>query len=341
MIRKLITTIITLWVLVTGVYLLGANYYQKNVVKEPFKVSSEEEVRVQKGESLYSIINSLEDNGKLKNSILVRYYIKKNKITAPIRPGTYKITKDMSLREFIASLGTGNLEEDPDIIRVTIPEGFDLVKIGQMLENKGLVTKDEFLESCKQYTIPDYVKKSGKRRYAMEGFLFPDTYEFRKGTSAEKIIEIMSKRFEAVIASIEKDTGISIDEKDLDKIITMASVVEKEIEKPDERGLAASVFYNRLARGMKLESCATVIYALGAHKDKLLNADLKVQSPYNTYLYADLPEGPICSPGRASIEAAMTPAQTAFLFFVSKNDGSHHFSETFSEHQAATRKYQN
>jgi UPF0755 protein len=342
MIKKFLIVIIILWVGLTGTFLLGGNYYQNNVVKHPFKLgNSTEQVKVNNGDTLYSIIRNLGSAGKLNNEYLVKYFIKTNQITASIKPGVYNISKDMSIKEFINTLEKGSLQGDPDIVRITIPEGLDVEKIGQALEDKGIIKKTDFIKAVKEYQVPRYITKLEKRKYPLEGFLFPDTYEIKKGTEGSKIIEVMLKRFEAVLEEVQRSKNLIIDTDKIDELTTMASIIENEIEKPEERALAASVFYNRLSRGIKLESCATVLYALGVHKDKLLNSDLKVDSPYNTYIVTGMPAGPISSPGRHSIEAALEPDKTSYLYFVSRNDGSHEFNETFSGHTAAVNKYQN
>lgn len=341
MIKRVLMVIIILWGAITGIFLLGANYYQSNVVQHPFKLAGNiDKIKVNSGDTLYSIIGTLGSAERLNNEYLVKYFIKANKATASIKPGEYDISEEMSLEQFISMLEKGSAQGNPDDIRIMIPEGFDIEKIGQALEDKGLVKKSDFIQSVKSYPLPDYISNQGKRKYPLEGFLFPDTYEFKKGTETDKIIDTMLKRFEEVLVDIQKKKNVVIDIKEMDKLITMASIIEKEIEKPEERVLASSVFYNRLSKGIKLESCATVIYALGVHKDILLNSDLKVDSPYNTYIVNGMPAGPICSPGRQSIEAALNPAKTNYLYFVSRNDGTHEFNETFSGHTAAINKYQ-
>ncbi len=175
------------------------------------------------------------------------------------------------------------------------------------MEKQGIIKKEDFIKSIKEYKGPSFVKEDKNRKYSLEGYLFPDTYEFFKGMQGDKIIDKMLDRFNYVIKEIEKENNIKIKDEDMDKLISMASVIEKEAEKDDERGKVASVFYNRIDKKMKMESCATVLYALGYHKDKLYYKDLKIKSPYNTYLNTGLPIGPICSPGKNSIKAALNP----------------------------------
>ncbi|GAA0734578.1 endolytic transglycosylase MltG [Clostridium oceanicum] len=225
-------------------------------------------------------------------------------------------------------------------VNVTIPEGYNIEEIASKLESLNIINKKEFLHSVDIYKAPSYIKKDNKRKHQLEGFLFPDTYKFMKGEKGEDIIKTMLNRFEEVRKEIEDKNKIKIENKDIDKIMTMASVVEKEARVDSERGKVASVFYNRLNKNIKLESCATVIYALGYHKDKLLYKDLKVDSLYNTYLQKGMPVGPISNPGRKSIEAAVKPDKTNYLYFVSKNDGTHFFTNDYNEFLKMKKKTQ-
>jgi len=227
-----------------------------------------------------------------------------------------------------------NLKEgiyDNRPIKVTIPEGYNIDEIGNKLEKQGIIKKEDFIKSIKEYKTPSFVKEDKNRKYSLEGYLFPDTYEFFKGMQGDKIIDKMLDRFNYVIKEIEKENNIKIKDEDMDKLISMASVIEKEAEKDAERGKVASVFYNRIDKKMKMESCATVLYALGYHKDKLYYKDLKIKSPYNTYLNTGLPIGPICSPGKNSIKAALNPEKTDYLYFVSKNNGTHFFTKNYND----------
>lgn len=194
-----------------------------------------------------------------------------------------------------------------------------------------MISKEEFLKAVKEYNAPSYIKKNSERKYQLEGFLFPDTYEFEKDISGEEIIERMLLRFEEVISEIEQATGKKIDKNNLDDIVTMASIVEKEAERDDERGKVASVFYNRIEQHTKFQSCATVLYALGYHKAEVSNEDIKVNSPYNTYKVDGLPIGPIACPGKASLNAAINPEKTNYLFFISNDDGTHTFTDNDKE----------
>jgi UPF0755 protein len=242
-----------------------------------------------------------------------------------VKPGVYSFYENIPLEKLIRYLNKGI--KDDETVKVVIPEGYDIEHIAAALDKKGIISKADFIKSCREYKLPDFIKSDSRRRYALEGYLFPDTYEFLKGTDGKEIIDVMLKTFSKAIDNIQKETGKNISSGDLDKIITMASILEKEVDKKDERGKAASVFYNRLSRDMKLQSCATVLYALGIHKNKLYYNDLKVNSPYNTYIVKGLPIGPISCPGVECIKAAIEPEKTNYLFFVSKNDGTHFFTD--------------
>jgi UPF0755 protein len=223
--------------------------------------------------------------------------------------------------------------------RVTIPEGYTIRQIADALAGARLVQRDRFIELAARRgrtfmrpTLADLPIDS------LEGYLFPDTYHLPRSLDEEAVIEAMLDRFDqAVGPSIQaaaRARGLT-----LHQLLTVASMVEREAQVGSERGVIAGVIYNRLVRGMRLEIDATVLYALGRHKESVTLTDLAVDSPYNTYRHEGLPPGPIANPGFASIAAAASPIPTPYLFYVLKPDGSHHFSRTLAEHLAAVRRY--
>ena len=230
----------------------------------------------------------------------------------------------------MAFLNKGVLNE---FVKVTVPEGYSIEAMGELFEKSGLnFTKQDFLNEVRYYPLPKYVKNIEERRYLLEGFLFPDTYHFDKDSTPNVVIKTMIDRFEQVLKEIETELKVSVPEDKIDDIVTMASIVEREIIHDEERVKAASVFYNRLRVGMPLQSCATVIYALGKHKEVLYNSDLEVDSKYNTYKYSSLPIGPIASPGRESIKAAISPSDTNYLYFILNDETNYHyFFENYSD----------
>lgn len=319
---------------------MGSIYlWVKGVEKHPFTTKSERiEFKVKSGDTLNGVIASLEEQKLLKNQYIVKWYIKRLNLNSKIKPGSYDLSNKITISEFVKDLNSGKYNENA--IKVTIPEGYDEVHIAALLEEKGIISKEAFIEACKEYSLPDYVKKDSKRNYTLEGYLFPDTYEIIKGTQGKDIIDMMIKNFETVLKDVENKKNRTLNTSDIDRVITMASIVEKEAEKDEERGKVAAVFYNRLNKGMKLQSCATVLYTLGVHKDKLYDKDLAAPGPYNTYIVKALPAGPICSPGRKSIEAAIDPPTTKDIYFVSKNDGTHFFTDSYTEFEKVKKQYQ-
>ena len=218
---------------------------------------------------------------------------------------------------------------------ITVPEGYAREQIAEILHGKELVDRKVFLSLTEDETV---LQKYGVTGPSLEGYLFPDTYQFGRGVSPSLVIDTMIRRFWQMVGPLTdkaRETGMSMGE-----IVTLASIVEKETGRPEERPLIASVFLNRLRRGMRLESDPTVIYGLESFDGDLRKKDLTHKSPYNTYVIRGLTPGPICSPGLASIEAVISPARTEYLYFVSKNDGSHHFSGTLAEHNRAVERYQ-
>ncbi len=220
--------------------------------------------------------------------------------------------------------------------RVVIPEGAAMSDIGHLLEKAELVSQEDFLRSASDFEL---VRALGIESDTFEGYLFPETYQFPREVSAEQVIKKMVAHFRSVfteaMAERARSVGLTTHE-----VVTLASIVEKETAQADERPLIAAVFLNRLKRGMRLESDPTVIYGIEGFDGNLTRKHLKTHSPHNTYKIRGLPPGPIASPGRASLEAVLYPSEQPHLYFVSKNDGSHHFSRTLSEHNAMVNRYQ-
>ena len=219
----------------------------------------------------------------------------------------------------------------PETVKVTIPEGYEIYKVADLLEEKGLIDKDRFYYLVDHGDFDyDFVKDIPKREMRLEGYLFPDTYFFVPGDE-EGIINEMLARFEEVYLKYQSNFAAS--EMSMDEIITLASIIEREAGSADKKQVA-SVFTNRLASSEYpyLQSCATVQYVLKERKSVLSYDDTQIDSPYNTYINPGLPVGPIASPGEASIEAALNPDSTDYYFFVLGSDGKHHFSKTYAEH---------
>lgn len=255
-----------------------------------------------------------------------------------IRPGTYALSPGQSPAEIVRWLTEGRGQ----VLRLTVPEGYSIGKIAQLLDAKGLARGAVFRDLAGR---PEYFK--GRHRWlsdlppgaTLEGFLFPDTYLFDGEQIGEAaLIEQMLARFESVIRAEYRNA--SRPTLSLFEALTLASIIELEAVRAEERPLISGVFQNRLKIGMRLGSDPTVEYALGRHQGSkgLSYKDVKVDSPYNTYRYAGLPPGPIANPGLASFKAALHPQETDYLFFVARGDGSHAFTRTYQDHLAAQRR---
>jgi len=317
----------------------GALYFVSPVAQ----TGQTEKVEVVSGASAKGIAENLEEQGLIRNKLvfdlLCRYY----EVNADLQVGVYQISPAMSMREIIDVLKAG-----PKVVRVSvsIPEGFRVDQIFDKLAESGFGDQESFYDAAEVVSaekfaflqeVPKTVIEPGNR---LEGFLFPDTYLLDKDMTPQQVLEMMLARFEDELTDEVKQKlaarGMSIYDW-----ATIASVVEREALVDDERPLVASVFENRLAKGMKFESCATVEYVLKENKPFLSYADIKLESPYNTYIHEGLPPGPIACPGKKSLQAALEPADTKYLFFCAKGDGTQAFAETNAEHEKNVAKYVN
>ena len=297
------------------------NIYNKTITNPLVNSSSDLEVKVTDGDTLYSVFEELYNQKKLRSLNFTKIYIKAHNISGNIKKGTYEFEKGVSLDELIKELQTGETNR----IKLTIPEGYTITDIASRVEKSGLASKDDFLKAIKEYSVPGYVKKDPKKRYNLEGYLFPDTYYFSKKTDSNTIIKTMIDRTEEVFKQISEKTGNNINEANYEDILTKASVIEKEARSDKDRYLISSVIDNRINKKMKLQIDATVIYAYGYHKEKLYNKDMTIDSPYNTYKYTGLPIGPICNPGMESIIASLKPEKTDYIYYVWTGKGEDHF----------------
>jgi UPF0755 protein len=222
---------------------------------------------------------------------------------------------------------------------VTVPEGWTMREIAQHLDSRDLAEEERFWRLCHDQ---DLLRRYGVTAHSLEGYLFPDTYFLVRGMKEEEIIDRMVKRFLQVFTAEQEEKARELGLNPHQAVI-IASLIEAETPLGDERYLVSSVFHRRLRIRMPLQCDPTVIYALSGkdgRKGRLSRRDLAFRSPYNTYVHPGLPPGPICSPGAASLQAAIAPASSPYLYFVSKGNGSHHFSSTLAEHYRAVRQYQ-
>lgn len=312
------------------------NYYNNSLKSIDQNDLDEYVIDIKMGSSFNEAARELEQKDIIKNAFTFKIFAKNEKLM-DIKAGKYRLYRSMDAKEILNILNEGKVYIKQK--KVTIPEGYNLKQIAKKLSNSNIVNEDEFIKKANDISLfnKDYKFLNEKNINSLEGFLFPDTYEFPLGEDEEVIIRMMLNRFDNIFKEeyydILKEKKLS-----LNKLITMASIVEREAKKDEERPIISAVFYNRLDINMKLQSCATVQYLLPKIKPRLLNKDLEIESPYNTYKYKGLPPGPISCPGEKSIKAALYPSDVDYLFFVAKSDGSHTFTKTLRAHNNAKRK---
>ncbi|MDV4152328.1 endolytic transglycosylase MltG [Clostridium sp. AL.422] len=294
-----------------------------NIISKPLKTDSDIVIKIDEGDSFYSIINSLSEEGKIKGVPFIKLYVKVLGKNIDVKQGEYVLHKGLSVDKIIEVLTT---EASLGNVKFTVPEGYTIEDIGEKLESEGICSKEDFLLAVKEYELPSFVRVDSEKKYNLEGYLFPDTYLFNIGDTPKEILTIMISRFEEMLNKAIEETNTNIKEEDIETAITIASMIEKEAKIDSERPIISSVIVNRLNDGMMLQIDATVIYALGEHVETVLEGHLEVDSPYNTYRNYGLPIGPISNPGLESIKAALKPAQTDYLFYVLQDDKTHYFT---------------
>jgi len=347
-IRKVVLTVFLILIVVISGVVGGGYLYIKSSLKpvnpdntEPIKVS------IPIGSSVSAIANILEENNIIKDDKVFKYYIKfKNE--SGFQAGDYELYQSMTIDEIIASLKSGKIMKEP-VFKVTIPEGNHVEQISSIIAENTSYTEKEvikrlndqsFIEKMKQLypdTITDDVYKENIK-YPLEGYLFPATYSYyEEEPELDEVLEPMIKKTDEILKQyhdvmIEKEMSVH-------ELLTMASLIEEEATEKADRELISSVFYNRLEINMPLQTDPTVLYAMGEHKERVLYKDLEVDSPYNTYKVTGLPPGPIANAGKVSIEAALNPEKSDYLYFLAKPDGNVVFTKTLKEHNEAKAKY--
>ncbi len=302
---------------------------------------------IKRGSTTSQISAQLFEMGLIKNETIFKLLSKINGFDGTYQSGTHIVSSELSYDEMMRVLSS-----DAATRMVTIPEGKTLTQIADILYEKKIIKdKAKFLKSANTEEFDyDFLKNLPQRDNKLEGYLFPDTYEYDYNASDREIITKMLNNFDNKFKQAYRDMIAELPATmTLDDVVIMASIIEREAKDPDDRYLIAGVLYNRLTGKdtalRKLQVDATIQYIMlkktGAYKDRVLYADLEVDDPYNTYLYEGLPPGPICNPGEASIKAAVNPDDTNYYYYVAKGDeaGSHAFARTFKEHQANIKKY--
>ncbi|GIL18813.1 MAG: aminodeoxychorismate lyase [Oligoflexia bacterium] len=317
---------------------LGFSWYVwDHFVNRPASDSKEEVIfEVAPGKSFKAVAKELEIKGLVKSSELFTLFARIKNEGGKIKVGEYLLTKNMTPSGVMAVITSGKSIER----KITISEGLSIYEIADIFEQAEISKREDFLKLVQD---PELIKSLiGEGYRSLEGYLFPETYSFTKYTGIKAIVTEMVKKFQAVYKEIEPAASKVPLSKH--QIVTLASIIEKETGAPQERPMISSVFHNRLDKGMRLQTDPTIIYgkALQSQKIeiKISKTDITTPTEYNTYVIKGLPPGPIANPGKEALLAAVSPAQSDYLFFVSQNDGTHIFSKDYGAHQKAVGKFQ-
>lgn len=327
MIRRLIFVLLFVVLVVGGVFFVNMLFF----LRTP-SLATSQAVVIEKGTPVGSIVRQLVEKGVITHGPFFKVLILLKGVGGKIRAGEYLFPAGTTPLEVLDLLLKGDFLRH----RITIPEGWSTREIAEHLNKLGLVDAQRFLEKCSD---PAFIQTLGLSVPHLEGYLFPDTYEIYEPQNEEEVIQRFVGRFRERVTPDLSNRMAEV-HLSLQETVILASIVEKETADSSERPLIASVLLNRLRQGMPLAADPTLIYGIAHFSGNLTREDLGRPGPYNTYLNTGLPPTPIASPGIDSIRAVLFPAATDYLYFVSRNDGTHQFSRTEGEHQAAVRKFQ-
>jgi UPF0755 protein len=306
-------------------------------VHEPYQDgrAAERIVLVPMGTGTLAIGRRLVEAGVVRDEPTFRAAVWWTGRSRDLKAGEYLFDRPMAAIDVVLKIARGDVYAR----RITFPEGLTIVEMAELYESRGFGASSQFIEAASD---PSAIREIDSAAADLEGYLFPETYALPRGTPASSLIAMMVERFRTVYAEALRRSaqaqGLSARQ-----VTTLASLVEEETGQPSERPLVAAVYRNRMAIGMGLQADPTVVYALrraGRYTGNIRRQDLALDSPYNTYRYAGLPPGPIAAPGEASLRAALMPAAVEYLYFVSRNDGSHAFARTLAEHNRNVREFQ-
>lgn len=288
-------------------------------------------ILVRSGTGLREIAGKLKENGLIRYPSL--FVLCSLAYRGRLLAGEYKLTKDMSVIEIVTKMGRG----ERNIYALKILEGHNLYNIAEMAEKSGIIGGDEFLRLARDQV---FLQRLGINADSLEGYLAPDTYYYSRETGVDCFIETIVKKTFKNFAKEDIKKGMEDRNFDMRKTLILASIIEKEAKLKEEKPVISAVFHNRLKRGMPLDADPTVIYGTGNFGSPITRLDLVTPTPYNTYSFPGLPKGPICNPDKNSIMAALHPASVDYLYFVSKNDGTHVFSKDMNDHNRYVAMYQ-
>ncbi len=347
-VRRIVLTI-TIVTLLILIFIGGGGYLYIKSALEPVDKDSkvQKKVEIPIGSSVTGISEKLEASGIIKNAKVFKYYVKfKNE--AGFMAGEYELSPSMEIPEIINRLKTGKVLQQA-AFQLTIPEGKQLKEIAQIMAQAVNKPEDEVFNQLNDRTFiqtlmgkyPDLLTSdilNPNIKYPLEGYLFPATYPFYKqNPTIEEMVVTMLDQTQKVITPYLAES--SDQELTAHQLLTMSSLIEEEATEKADRKDISSVFYNRIEQGMPLQTDPTVLYAKGKHKERVLYEDLEVDSPYNTYKHKGLPPGPIANAGKDSLEAAMNPSDTKYLYFLATKEGDVIFTNTLDEHNAAKAEH--
>jgi UPF0755 protein len=332
--RFLLRLLVVLAVLALGAAGAGG-YLLWTRMHQPFQAfSGEQFVEIPPGAGSRAIARRLVDAGVAADAWTFRAAVRWSGRGQTLQAGEYRFAGAASPLEIVERLARG----DVYTVAITFPEGLTIDEMAGLFESRGLGTAKAFREAARDVGPIADLDPAARD---LEGYLFPETYPVSRRVDAPTLVLAMVERFKTVYAELTKDRQTG--DRTARQVVTLASLVEKETARAEERPVVAAVYRNRLAIGMGMQADPTVIYALrkrGTYNGNIRRADLAIDSPYNTYRYRGLPPGPIAAPGRAALDAALAPADAKYLYFVSRNDGSHVFAETLRQHNANVQKFQ-
>lgn len=313
---------------------LGTTFY---IAATKWRSKAAVEAEIAPGTSVRKISDTLAASGVIRTPRLFELYARAKGVAGKLRAGTYEFEAGTTMLAALSKIERGDVKQYP----FTIVEGWTIKDIAATLAGRLFTASPAFSEDFLRLTNDkDFISSLGiSGAVSLEGYLFPDTYFLTRPVTPENFIRRLVARQNEVIGGLDgeavRESGMG-----LNKLVTLASIIEKETGATDERPLIASVFFNRLKLGMPLQSDPTIIYGLPSFDGNIKKSDISNPHAYNTYVHPGLPPGPICNPGKASLEAVIHPAESKYLYFVSRNDGTHVFSETLAEHSKAVMKYQ-
>ena len=334
--RKLALAFIFVVVFVVGVpVLLGTIMWTRITEKYKGYATAEQFVEIPRGANAADIRRRLVDAGVVESDLTMRAALLWSRQADRLKAGEYRFDRPLSAMEVIQRLVRGDVHTE----RVTFREGLTIAEMADIFAREKLGQASDFVAAAKNVSL---IADLDNAASDLEGYLFPETYTVSRSTSAPELVAAMVARFRENFPDASRQRG-EADGLSVREIVTLASLVEKETARPEERPMVAAVYRNRLKIGMGMQADPTVIYALqraGRYNGNIRRADLSFDSPYNTYRYRGLPPGPIAAPGKAALDAAIAPATVSHLYFVSRNDGSHVFADTLAEHNRNVQEFQ-